>query len=425
MATSLNSITVTFDENVDADATDGSHWSLDGTDAGSLTVSANTDPDGSSDTMTLTLSGDMPDTKPDLRLTYTRPPSGGITDGANQLEVATVAVTDGIAPTVTGARVTSGTVVALTISEGVSDASATPGDFSLSGVASSPTVLSISVSGTVVTLTLSGTIAASDTPVLSYSRTSGFIQDGASNPLADFSSVTVDTSADITPPAISKAVATSLDSITVTFSENVDVNTTNGSRWSLGGTDAGSLTVSANTDPGGSSDTMTLTLSGDLPDTRPDLTLTYASHGSGGIVDSATAANLLASSSVAVADGMAPTALSVKAVTSRSIAIGMSEPVTSTASLPGGFSLTTGGTAPTVSSIAVSGETVTLALSGPLPAGTVSLSYDDTPGNVADTSGNELAGFSSVSVDTSADITPPAIVQRRGHVVKFHHSDVR
>ena len=205
--------------------------------------------------MTLTLSGDMPDTKPDLRLAYTRPPSGGITDGANQLEVAAVAVTDGIAPTVTGARVTSGTVVALTISEGVSDASATPGDFSLSGVASSPTVLSISVSGTVVTLTLSGTIAASDTPVLSYSRTSGFIQDGASNPLARlYIGVTVDTSADITPPAISKAVATSLDSITVTFSENVDVNTTNGSRWSLGGTDAGSLTVSANTDPGGTSD---------------------------------------------------------------------------------------------------------------------------------------------------------------------------
>ena len=140
VATSLNSVTVTFSENVDADATDGSHWSLDGTDAGSLTVSANTDPARSSNSMTLTLSGELPDTRPDLTLRYTKPNTGGITDGTNQLEGATVTVADGIAPTVTGARAASGTAVTLTISEDVSDASATPGDFSLSGVASSPTV---------------------------------------------------------------------------------------------------------------------------------------------------------------------------------------------------------------------------------------------------------------------------------------------
>ena len=252
VATSLNSVTVTFSENVDADATDGSHWSLGGTDAGSLTVSANTDPAGISNSMTLTLSGDLPDTRPDLTLIYTRPNTGGITDGNNQLEGETVTVEDDIAPTVTGARATSGTAVTLTISEDVSDASATPGDFSLSGVASSPTVSSISVSGKTVTLTLSDAIVTSDSPLLSYSRTSGFVQDVSSNSLADFSSMTVDTSADITPPAIDRAVATSLNSVTVTFSENVDADATDGSHWSLGGTDAGSLTVSANTDPAGS-----------------------------------------------------------------------------------------------------------------------------------------------------------------------------
>ena len=151
MATSLNSVTVTFSENVDADATDGSHWSLGRTDAGSLTVSANTNPAGISDSMTLTLSGDLPDTGPDLSLIYIKPTTGGITDGTNQLEGATVTVEDGIAPTVTGARTASGTVVTLTLSEDVSDNSATPGDFSLSGVASSPTVSSISVSGKTVT----------------------------------------------------------------------------------------------------------------------------------------------------------------------------------------------------------------------------------------------------------------------------------
>ena len=202
VATSLDSITVTFSENVDADATDGSHWSLDGTDADSLTVSANTDPEGSSDSMTLTLSGDLPDTGPDdLELIYAKPNTGGITDGTNHLENATVTVADGIAPTVTSARAASGTVVTLTLSEDVSDASATPGDFSLSGVASSPTVSSISVSGKTVTLTLSSAIVTSDLPLLSYTRSSGFVQDVSNNSLANFSSMTVDTTDD-TPPVI-------------------------------------------------------------------------------------------------------------------------------------------------------------------------------------------------------------------------------
>ena len=406
VAASLNSITVTFSENVNADATDGSHWSLGRTDAGSLTVSANTNPAGISDSMTLTLSGDLPDTRPDLSLIYIKPTTGGITDGTNQLEGATVIVVDGIAPTVTGARTASGTVVTLTLSEDVSDASATPGDFSLSGVASSPTVSSISVSGKTVTLTLSSAIVTSDSPLLSYSRTSGFVQDASFNSLANFSSMTVDTSADITPPSISEAVAASLNSITVTFSENVNADATDGSHWSLGRTDAGSLTVSANTNPAGISDSMTLTLSGDLPDTRPDLSLIYIKPTTGGITDGT---NQLEGATVIVVDGIAPTVLSVEAVTSRSIAVRMSEPVTSDTAGPGGFSLTTGGTAPAVSSISVSGETVTLTLSGPLPAGAVTLNYDSTSGNVADVSDNTLADFSSVTVDTSADITPPAI----------------
>ena len=406
VAMSLNSVTVTFSENVNADATDGSHWSLGRTDAGSLTVSANTNPAGSSNSMTLTLSDDLPDTGPDLTLTYARPNTGGITDGTNQLEGVTVIVVDGIAPTVTGARAASGTAVTLTLSEDVINDSATPGDFSLSGVASSPTVSSISVSGKTVTLTLSSAIVTSDSPLLSYSRSSGSVQDASFNSLADFSSVAVDTSADITPPSISGAVAMSLNSITVTFSENVNADATDGSHWSLGRTDAGSLTVSANTNPAGSSNSMTLTLSDDLPDTGPDLTLTYARPNTGGITDGT---NQLEGVTVIVVDGIAPTVLSVEAVTSRSIAVRMSEPVTSGTAGPGGFSLTTGGTAPAVSSISVSGETVTLALSGPLPAGTISLSYDSTSGNVADVSDNTLADFSSVAVDTSADIRPPVI----------------
>ena len=407
VAASLNSVTVRFSENVNADATDGSHWSLGRTDAGSLTVSANTNPAGSSNSMTLTLSGDLPDTGPDLSLIYIKPTTGGITDGNNQLEDATVIVVDGIAPTVTGTRATSGTVIALTISEDVSDNSATPGDFSLSGVASSPTVSSISVSGITVTLTLSSTIVTSDSPLLSYSRTSGFVQDVSTNPLADFSSVAVDTSADITPPSISGAVAASLNSVTVRFSENVNADATDGSHWSLGRTDAGSLTVSANTNPAGSSNSMTLTLSGDLPDTGPDLSLIYIKPTTGGITDGT---NQLEDATVTVVDGIAPTVTSARAASGTVIALTISEDVSDNSATPGDFSLSGVASSPTVSSISVSGITVTLTLSSTIvTSDSPLLSYSRTSGFVQDVSTNPLADFSSVAVDTSADITPPSI----------------
>ena len=407
VAASLNSVTVTFSENVDADATNGLHWSLDGTDAGSLTVSANTDPAGSSNSMTLTLSGNLPDTGPDLTLIYTRPNTGGITDGNNQLEDETVTVVDGIAPTVTGARAASGTVVTLTISEDVSDASAAPGDFSLSGVASSPTVSSISVSGKTVTLTLSSAIITSDSPLLSYTRTSGSIQDISNNSLADFSSVVVDTSPDNTPPSISGAVAASLNSITVTFSENVDADATNGLHWSLGGTDAGSLTVSANTDPAGSSNSMTLTLSGNLPDTGPDLTLIYTRPNTGGITDGN---NQLEDETVTVVDGIAPTVTGARAASGTVVTLTISEDVSDASAAPGDFSLSGVASSPTVSSISVSGKTVTLTLSSAIvTSDSPLLSYTRTSGSIQDISNNSLADFSSVVVDTSPDNTPPSI----------------
>ena len=317
--------------------------------------------------------------------------------------------------------------MALAISEPVSDNSATPGDFSLSGVASSPTVLSVSVSGSTVTLALSGTILASDAPVLSYGQTSGFVRDASSNPLADFADLAVDTTADITPPAIVSAVAVSLDTITVTFDENVDADATDGSHWSLGGADAGSLTVTGNTDPAGTSDTMTLTLSDELDTTVPQLTLIYTQPGSGGVADPAAAANRLADSSVAVLDGIAPTVTSVTASTSRSIVLEMSEDVASGAAGPGGFTVSaTPGTAPAVSSIAVSGSTVTLTLSGPLSGGTKTLAYDPASGNVRDTAApaNLLASFTVRTVNTTSRHRAAPDQLCRGHLAGHHNRNV-
>ena len=142
------------------------------------------------------------------------------------------------------------------MSEPVTSTASLPGGFSLATGGTVPTVSSIGASGSTVTLALSGPLPAG-TVSLSYDSTSGNVADTSGNKLADFSSVSVDTSADITPPAIDSAVATSLNSITVTFDGNVDADAADGSHWSLGGADAGARTVSANTDPGGSSDTMT------------------------------------------------------------------------------------------------------------------------------------------------------------------------
>ena len=188
--------------------------------------------------MNLTLSGSLPDTAPELTLTYTRPDSGGVTDGTNQLESVTVNVDDGLAPTAVSARATSGTTVALTLSEPVLDNSPAPGDFTLGNVASPPAVSSITVSGDAVTLGLSAGLISGESYELSYARTSGSIRDAASNLLANFTGRSVDTSADIVPPTIASALAVTLDTITVTFDESVDADATGGSHWSLGGADA-------------------------------------------------------------------------------------------------------------------------------------------------------------------------------------------
>ena len=418
-AVSPGTVTVTFDKDVDADATDGSHWSLGGAGAGALTVSGNTDPGGAAGIMNLTLSGSLPDTAPELTLTYTRPDSGGVTDGVNQLESVTVNVDDGLAPTVAAARASSGTTVTLTMSEPVLDNSPAPGDFTLGNVASPPAVSSITVSGDAVTLGLSAGLISGESYELSYARTSGSIRDAASNLLANFTGRSVDTSADIVPPTIASALAVTLDTITVTFDESVDADATGGSHWSLGGADAGALTVSGNTDPGDASRIMNLTLSGSLPDTEPALYLIYTRPDSGGVDDGA---NRLESANVTVSDGIAPTAGSVRATTSREITLVMSEPVTSGASGPGGFTVSAAGTAPTVLSIAASGSTVTLALSGPLPAGAVSLSYDRNAGDVQDAAATRRTRWRAFSdtlaVGTTGDIAPPAIASARCHRIE-------
>ena len=215
---------------------------------------------------------------------------------------------------------------------------------------------------------------------------------------------------DGTPPEILAARATARNAITVTFSEDVDADSTGGSGWSITGNDAGMLTVQSNTDPAGSSSTMNLTLSGNLTDTAPDLSLAYAAPATGGITDTASPANPLGNQTVEVGDGIPPVVESARATSPTGITLTMSEIVNSSGTGPNGFAVSTTGTAVTVSSIGGSNsDTLVLTLSGSISdADTITVSYGT--GDVRDLASNPLAGFSGRTVDTSTDITPPTFV---------------
>ena len=96
-------IAVAFSEDVYANGTDGAGWTLKRTGSGSprLTVANNTDPDGSSFEVVLTLSGNLPAGAPGLDLAYTQPAIGGVSDAdSERMASATIPVTDGIGPSV-------------------------------------------------------------------------------------------------------------------------------------------------------------------------------------------------------------------------------------------------------------------------------------------------------------------------------------
>jgi len=98
------------------------------------------------------------------------------------------------APTVTLAATNdAGDAITLTMSEFVTDNSAVPGDFTVSGTASNPTVSSISVSGGPVILTLSAAVAKDETITVSYTKSvsGGTIDDADGNPLEDFAGTAV------------------------------------------------------------------------------------------------------------------------------------------------------------------------------------------------------------------------------------------
>ena len=113
-------------------------------------------------------------------------------NGANTQSVAiNIALTDGIAPTVSSAATTSSTTIVLTMTEAMTNTTAEAGDFTIGGVASTPTVTGLNVAGTSITLTLNAKILSTDTVTVTYNGDATDLTDAANNDLADFASQSV------------------------------------------------------------------------------------------------------------------------------------------------------------------------------------------------------------------------------------------
>jgi len=128
-------------------------------------------------------------------------------DGAPNLRLADVNVThnslneqtaptegiasDGIAPTVVSAATTSSTTIVLTMTEAMTNNAAVAGDFTIGGVASTPTVTDLEVAGTSITLTLNAEILNTDTATVTYNGDADDLEDASNNDLADFSNQAV------------------------------------------------------------------------------------------------------------------------------------------------------------------------------------------------------------------------------------------
>ena len=208
-------------------------------------------------------------------------------------------LTDGQAPTFT-AGVTDERTVLVTFSEQVSSSDNAASHWTLSGADARAvsSVSALSNSGA-MTIAVGADFAANVADLkISYSA-AGTVSDSAGNVLASVSNAAV---SDEQRPSIASAVAGTDDSITVTLTRNSTGSATDaGTTWTLSGTDATGLSVSGY--PGVSSDTVTLQLSGNLPDTAPDLSLSYHA-GAGDVADSA--GKQMTDQTVPVSDGLKP-----------------------------------------------------------------------------------------------------------------------
>ena len=155
--------------------------------------------------------------------------AGAAQDAAGNNNVASgspAIMIDRIAPVANNISVSGPNTIRLVMSEPVSEAGDTVGNFAISGVASGGDSDSLSVSGNTIDITIDGEILTTDSPRLEYTQSTANIVDAASNRLANFErAITNERDTTGPTPTISNGgiTLTKLESIpfTVTFDEPV------------------------------------------------------------------------------------------------------------------------------------------------------------------------------------------------------------
>ncbi|MFB6101433.1 MAG: PGF-pre-PGF domain-containing protein [Haloplanus sp.] len=349
-----------------------------------------------------------------------------VTDGSNAAPAQTLTVADGAAPTFAGATtadlVANGHVDNLTVTftEAVASGSVEAADLSVNGLSGTVVGVASDDGDDTVNVTLSegSTADTGATPTLAYTQAGGSssaIQDGAGNLMAD---ATSDPAADGAAPYALSITAFdggdgstdgTVDQLRVRYSEDVSASTPELGDYSLGGTDAGNVTLDS---VGTNGNDIELGVTGPANDTALDLTLSYdrTAGASDSVVDGVT--NPASSfTGRTVADGAGPLLQSVTTAdmdnngTVETLHATYTEPVDGATATAGDFSLSTG-SADSLA-LSLSGDTARLSVSG-FPTDTsvtpdVTLSGDSIQDLAATPNGNPSQTL------TATDSAPPAV----------------
>ncbi len=338
-AVSLDTIRISFDEAILAPGTSAAGWSVSGGDAAGIAVASSRDASDPSNTLTLTLDGPLPDTAPDsITLSY-HPAAGSVEDEAgNALVASSTALVDGIAPVVRHAVFSGPNEAEVRYTEPVW---ASPGAYAsveLSSGGDPRPVTGLVGNGTAMhTVSFGGNpVGLDETGMLEVDAAA--IRDEAMLPLGEDGPIEL---GDTQPPSVRSATAVSLDTIRVVFDEPVLAPGTDAAGWSVSGGDAAGIAVASSQDAAVPSDSLTLALSGPLPDTAPDGVLLVYDPAAGSVEDRA--GNALAASSTAVADGIAPSIASAFVAGPSEAEVRYTEPVWASPGAYASVSLSSGG----------------------------------------------------------------------------------
>ena len=313
-------------------------------------------------------------------------------------------IIDRIAPTVTGASVSDTDTIILEISELLSESESVgvTSDFTISGVATNPSVSSIDITGSTITLNLNSLITDVDNPVISYTGTAGSIEDPATNPLAAFTDRAVENEIDTTRPTVTDFTTTSSDptnSQTITYAVQFSESVTGFSAAgiSVGGTSGGTAA-----EPTGAGINYEFVVTRGVSDGTVTVTILE-----GAARDADDNLSFASSPVEIVVDATPPTVTGASVSDTDTIMLEISEPVSGGAASD--FTINGVASGPSVSSINIAGSTVTLELNGLITDADVPLvSYTGTV-DIEDPAENPLADFASQIVSNDLDTTRPTV----------------